>query len=369
MQAPDTDRGRRRFLTLAGTTALAGSAAAGGLAAPALAQDKIRLRMVSAWPKNAPGVGVNAERFARRLEALSDGRIEVRFFAAGELVPPFGVMDAVSQGTADLGHGTPYYYAGKVPAAHFFTGVPFGLDANEFAAWCRFGGGQALWDETMAPFGIKPFYAGSSGSQALGWFNREIKTLDDLQGLKFRIAGLGGEVMRRLGVVPVLTPPGEIAAALSSGVVDAVEWIGPWNDIAFGLQRYAKYYYMPGVFEPGPGLEVIVNTKTYEGLPAGLQEAIRTAAEATANETLADFTYHNIVAYQTVLSQGVALRTMPQPIVERMAEVSKDVIAEVGNSQPTAKKVYDSYVAFLAQAKAYSPKGLEGTLAMRALGG
>ncbi len=349
---------RRGFL---GATAAAGLAAA----VPAQAQDSFQLTMVSAWPKNAPGVGVNAERFATRLEALSGGRITVRFFAAGELVPPFEAFDAVAQGTADLAHSTPYYWTGKAPALHYFTGVPFGLTATEFSAWLEFGGGQALWDEVTAPFGIQAFYAGSSGTQAGGWFNKEINTLDDFKGLKFRIAGLGGEVLKRLGVATVLTPPGEIAPALASGAVDGADWVGPWNDIAFGLHRFAKYYYMPGFHEPGPSLEILVNSATYVGLPPELQAAVKEAARATALETLADFTYHNIETFPRLAEEGVELRRFSDEIVSKLGEVSEEVLSEIAARDELTGRVHASYMDFLGKAVAYAPHAEQGILQMR----
>ncbi|MEX0921161.1 MAG: TRAP transporter substrate-binding protein [Rhodovibrionaceae bacterium] len=357
----ETKTSRRGFL---GATA----AAAGLAAAPssARAQDTIQLTMVSAWPKNAPGVGVNAERFARRLEALSGGRIAVNFFAAGELVPPFEAFDAVAQGTADLAHATPYYWTGKAPALHYFTGVPFGLTATEFAAWLEFGGGQALWDEVTAPFGIRAFYAGSSGTQAGGWFNKEINELDDFKGLKFRIAGLGGEVLKRLGVATVLTPPGEIAPSLASGAVDGADWVGPWNDVAFGLHRFAKYYYMPGFHEPGPSLEILVNEETYAGLPEELQAAVREAARAGALETIADFAYHNIETFPRLAEEGVEVRRFSDEIVRELGRVSEEVLAEIAESDELTGRVHASYMAFLRKAVAYAPHAEQGILEMRA---
>ena len=345
---------------------LGAAAAAGALAAtPAAAQETIQLTMVSAWPKNAPGVGVNAERFATRLEALSGGRIKVRFHAAGELVPPFESFDAVAQGTADLAHATPYYWTGKAPALHYFTGVPFGLTATEFAAWLDFGGGQALWDEVTLPLGVRAFYAGSSGTQAGGWFNKEINTLDDFKGLKFRIAGLGGEVLKRLGVATVLTPPGEITPALASGAVDGADWVGPWNDIAFGLHRFAKYYYMPGFHEPGPSLEILVNEKSYQGLPEDLRAAVRAAARATALETTSDFTYHNIETFPRLAEEGVEIRRFSDEIVEKLGEVTREVLAEIAASDELTGRVHDSYMGFLRKAVTYAPHAEQGILAMR----
>jgi TRAP-type mannitol/chloroaromatic compound transport system substrate-binding protein len=232
---------------------LTGGGVAGALAAPhvARAQETHNWSMAMTWPTGAPGVGVNAERCARMIETMSGGRISITLYGAGELVPPFEVFDAVAEGTAQLGHGAPYFWQGKDRVFHFFTGVPFGFTAAEHSGWLYFGGGQELWDRAYEPFGVRAFYAGSSGPQAGGWFAHPIESLDDLQGLNMRIAGLGGEVMRRLGVNVVLLPPGEIYGALQAGTIDAAEWIGPWNDLAFGLYRIAKYYYMPAFHEFG----------------------------------------------------------------------------------------------------------------------
>jgi TRAP-type mannitol/chloroaromatic compound transport system substrate-binding protein len=353
---------RRRFL------AATGAAAAGAtVAAPAIAQGAPqKLTMVTTWPKNAPGVGVNAQRFADRLAALSAGKLEIDLLAAGELVPPFESLDAVSEGTADLAHSTPYYWAGKAPALHYFTGVPFGLTAVEFAAWLRFGDGQPLWEEVYAPFGVVPFYAGSSGTQAGGWFNKEIESVDDFQGLKFRIAGLGGEVLRRLGAAPVLTPPGEIMPALAAGTVDGADWIGPWNDIAFGLHRFAEYYYMPGFHEPGPGLEVIVNADVYAGLDPDLQEAVRTAAWATSLETLADFTFNNVQAFEAMLEEhDVKVRRFPPAVVDRLGAETLAVLEEIAASDPLTGRVHESYMEFWRKARTYAPHGEQGILEMR----
>lgn len=361
------NRDRRRFMAAGGTAALGAAAAAGGaFPTPALAQKVRRLNMIMAWPKGAPGVGVNAERFARRLERLSGGRIEMSFYGAGELVPPFEVLDAVSGGTADLAHSSPYYWAGNSQALHFFTGIPFGLTASECAAWLAYGGGQELWDEIYEPYGVKPFYAGTSGTQFGGWFNKEIKSLEDLKGLRFRIAGLGGEVMRRLGVSPVMTPPAEIPVALASGAVDAVEWIGPWNDAAFGLQRMAKYYYTPGIMEPGPGLEIMINGRVWADLPEDLQEAVRSAAHATAFETYADFIYHNTMSFSEMLAENeVEMRTFPDDVMQAVAREIVAVLDEFSAADETFARVRASHDAFLRKTLAYSPHAEEGLLQAR----
>lgn len=360
--APSVDR--RRLLGLAG----AGAAAA--LAAPAVvrAQERITWTMPIAWPKNTPGVGVNAQRVADMIGEMSGGRLTVNLFGAGELVPPFEVFDAVSQGTAQIGHGTAYFWQGKNPVFHFFSGVPFGLTAQEHAGWLYFGGAQELWNRAYEPFGVIPFYAGSSGPQAGGWFGKEINGLDDLKGFKMRIAGLGGEVMRRLGVNVVLLPPGEIFAALQGGTIDAAEWIGPWNDLAFGLYKVVNYYYMPAFHEMGPALEVIVNKAAYEALPDDLKAIVRRAAMAAADQTFADFTYHNAEAFGPILEQeGVQLRTWPDDVVMALAEESEKVLAELGNANALAKEVYDSFVAYRLKAAAYAKASDQRMLEMRSM--
>ncbi|MCK6452153.1 MAG: TRAP transporter substrate-binding protein [Alphaproteobacteria bacterium] len=358
---------RRHFLASAGV-----AAAAAPLAAPALAQGKIEWKMVTAWPKNAPGVGMNAQRLADRITALSEGRLSVKLFAAGELVPPFGGFDAVASGAAEMCHATPYYWQGKTKAVHYFTGVPFGMTAPEMMGWIYFGGGQALWDEVYDKFGLKGFYVGSSGVQSGGWFRKEIKSVADLKGLKFRIAGLGGDVFKKLGVVVTLTPPGEIFAAMQSGAVDAAEWVGPWNDLAFGLHRIAKFYYQPAFHEPGPALEAIVDKKKLLALPPALQKIVESACQATAAETLADFTRHNIEALEPLVrDHGVQLRLWPDDIVKAAGAAWKEVQAEVVAGDALTAKVNDSFVAYLKKARQWAKWSDLPMLRMReeALGG
>ena len=276
-------------------------------------------------------------------------------YAAGELVPAFEVFDAVSSGAAEMGHASPYFWQGKDKTFHFFTGVPFGLFANEHMGWIWFGGGQALWEKAYAPFGVQPFFCGSSGPQAGGWFRKEIKTVDDFKGLKMRIAGLGGEVLRRLGVNVVLLPPGEIFQAMQSGTIDAAEWVGPWNDLAFGLFRVAKNYYMPSFFEFGPSLELMVNKKLFDALPDDLKEIVKRAAYASAAESYADFSYHNVVSMKPLMEkEGVQARVLSDDIVKVLAKETKAVMAEIAGTSPLAKEVFDSFEAFRAQATSYA---------------
>ena len=254
---------------------LLGSAAigmTGAIAAPYVARAAtMRWRMVTSWPKRLPGPGMSAERVAERIRALSGGRLEITVSAAGEVVPAFEVLDAVGSGVAEMGHTAAFYWQGKDPAAAFFTTVPFGLTPGEHVAWVDAGGGQALWDEIYASFGVKPFMAGNTGVCMGGWFRRELASLSDLRGLKIRALGLGGEVFRRLGATPQTTPPAEILASLQSGVLDAAEFVGPGSDIALGLYRLAPYYYGPGFNKPNGTGECIVSLKAWNALDGELQ--------------------------------------------------------------------------------------------------
>lgn len=356
---------RRQFLkTAAATGAAAGAASA--FPAPAISQNTIEWRMVTPWPRNAPGVGVNAQRLADKITEMSGGRLTVKLFAAGELVPPFQCLDAVQTGTADMAHGSPYFWQGKSKALNYFSGVPFGLTAWEMGAWLRFGGGQELWDELYGQFGLKGFYAGNSGVQAGGWFREEIKGLDDLQGLKMRIAGLGGAVMRKLGVQVVLTPPGEIFPSMQSGVVDAAEWVGPWNDLAFGLHKIAKHYYNPAFHEGGPALECMVDREKLAALPKDLQKIVEYAAAASADEALADFTRHNAKFLGILVKEhGVQLHTWPEDIVLALGKASKEVLAELAATDEMTAKINQSFSAYLNEARNWSKWSDQRFLAMR----
>ena len=203
-------------------------------------------KMITTWPKNFPGLGTGAENLANLINKLSSGRIKITVYGAGELVPAFEIFDAVSRGIAELGHGSAYYWKGKNESLQFFSTVPFGLTANEMNAWLYYGGGQELWQKAYSKFNLVPMAAGNTGIQMAGWFNKEINSLDDLKGLKMRIPGLGGEVLKRAGGTPVNLPGGELFTALKTGTIDATEWVNPYNDLAFGLHKAAKYYYYPG---------------------------------------------------------------------------------------------------------------------------
>lgn len=324
------------------------------LAAPAIAQGNIRWKMPTSFPAKAPGVGTNATSFAKRVEEMSGGRLTFEVFSGGELVPPFAVEDAVQQGTAEIGHSTPYYAASKDSALHFFSAIPFGLSANEHTAWLRYGGGQDLWNEIYAERGLVPFYSGNSGVQSAGWFKNEITSLDDLSGLNMRIAGLGAEAMRKVGVNAVLLPPPEIFTSFQSGAIDAAEWVGPLLDQAFGLNKVANYCYLPAFHEPSAALEVVVNQEAFDSLAPDLQAIIEGAALATSVETLGQFDHFNALAFQQLKEKGVIFSAFPDDVTEALRSASADVMAENAAANPNFARVRESYDAALSNAVDYA---------------
>ncbi len=344
-----------RKITRRRVAAAAGLGLAGSLAAPALAQNKLRWRMVTSWPKRLPGPGMSAERVASRIGALSGGRLEVTVSAAGEIVPAFEVLDAVGSGVAEMGHTAAFYWQGKEPAAVFFTTVPFGLTPNEHVAWIDAGGGQALWDEIYARFGVKPFMAGNTGVCMGGWFRREIRSRDDVKGLKIRSLGLGGEVYRLLGAIPQTTAPGEILVALQSGVLDAVEFVGPGSDIALGLYRFAPLYYSPGFNKPNGTGECIVSLKAWQALDAELQAVVSHACATEAAFALAEMERLNIEALRTLTGRdNVQLRTFPAELITAARREARGVLADVAGKSPGARKVHDAYTDFLDKISPWS---------------
>ena len=340
---------RRKFIKHLGS----GSIVAGAtLSAPSMlhAKEQIRWKMVTAWPKNFPGLGTNANLLAALIEEMSGGRIKVKVYGAKELVPAFEVFDAVSRGTAEMGHAGAYYWKGKSEAVQFFSSVPFGLTAQEMNAWLYYGGGMELWRELYDPFGLVPAATGNSGVQMAGWFNREINTVDDLKGLKMRIPGLGGEVLQRAGGTPVTIPGGELFTALQSGTIDATEWVGPYNDLAFGFYKVAKYYYYPGWHEPGTTMECMINKKAFNALPKDLQAIVLNACKAANMDMLAEFTARNNQALETLVDKhNVQLKALPDPVLKKLHELSNAVVLELADKDPMAKKIYQSFSQFRKQ--------------------
>ena len=350
----------RRMFTIA--------AAAGLIAAPSIARAQtVKWRMVTSWPKRLPGPGMSAERVASRIRTLSGGRIDITVYAAGEVVPAFEVLGAVGNGVADIGHTAAFYWQGKMPAAAFFTTVPFGLTPGEHVAWIEAGGGQALWDELYAPFGVKPFMAGNTGVCMGGWFRREIKSAADLRGLKLRSLGLGGEVYRRLGATPQTTPPAEILTSLQSGVLDGAEFVGPGTDIALGLYRVAPFYYYPGFNKPNGTGECIIARKVWDALSDELKAIVAHACAAEAGYALAEMERLNAEALRALVKDhGVKLTAFPDDVVAAARKEAHDVMDEMFAVHSDLRgKISGSYDNFRERTAPWSHVSIEAVLRAR----
>lgn len=310
-------------------------------------------KMITTWPKNFPGLGFAAENFSRAVEEMSNGRLTVHVYGAGEIVPALEVFDAVSQGVVDAGHGAAYYWKGKVPASVFFTSVPFGLNAQEMNGWLHYGGGLELWQEAYAPYNLLPMAGGSTGVQMAGWFNREINSIEDLKGLKMRIPGLAGEVFAAAGGTAVTIAGGELYTSMQTGVIDALEWVGPYNDKSLGFHEVAKYYYYPGWHEPGSILEFIVNKDSLEALPTDLQAIVKYASRAISQDMLDEYTARNNAALESLIEEGVQLRRLPDDVLLALWQGSQVVMQKLVASDPMAAKVYESYRKFYKGARNY----------------
>ena len=345
----------------------AGVALAGTLAAPAVVRAQTqRWRMVTSWPKRLPGPGMSAERVAERIGALSGGRLQVTVYAAGELVPAFEVLDAVGGGVAEMGHTAAFYWQGKEPAAAFYTTVPFGLTPLEHVAWVDAGGGQALWDELYAPFGVKPFMAGNTGVCMGGWFRRDMNGPEDLKGLKIRSLGLGGEVFRRLGATPQTTPVSEILTSLQSGVLDAAEFVGPGTDIALGLYRVATLYYGPGFNKTNGTGECIVSRKVWDAADAETKAIIAHACAAEAAYALAEMDRLNAEALAVLTTRdNVKLKSFPPAVVTAARNEATGVVGDLAGRSAIARRVYDSYNGFRERTAAWSRVSLKAVLEAR----
>ncbi len=317
-------------------------------------ETSIEWKLVTTWPKGLPGLGSAPENFARRVGEMSNGRLTVRVYGAGEVVPPFEVFDAVSQGVAEMGHGASYYWKGKIPSSVFYTAVPFGMTAQEMNGWLHYGGGLELWRELYAPFGVRPFAGGSTGVQMAGWFNRELKSASDLDGLKMRIPGLAGEVFAASGGTAVRLAGGEIYTSMQTGVIDAVEWVGPYNDRTLGLMEVAEYYYYPGWHEPGAMLEFTVNQAAFDRLPADLQAIVEGAARATNQDMLDEFTARNNESLTTLLEEhSTKLRPLPDDVMDVLHSNAEIALEQLKKDDPMAQKISASYEAFLDGVRTY----------------
>ncbi|MCF6329666.1 MAG: TRAP transporter substrate-binding protein [Henriciella sp.] len=343
---------RRKLLGAAtlGTAGLAATACGqstgteGGVAAPAIKRKTTRLTMTTTWPKDLPGLGTAAQRVADRVAELSEGQLEIRVYAAGELVQAFGAFDEVASGNIDMYHGAEYYWQSKSKAFNFFTAVPMGMTAAEIMGWIDFGGGQALWEELSAQHGVIAFQGANTGHQMGGWFKKEIHSLDDFRGLKMRIPGLGGDVVRALGGAAEALAGPDIYQALQTGRIDATEWVGPWNDYFLGFHREAKFYYGPGFHEPGSSLAVGINKKKWDSLTPTEQAIIRSVCNETNHLSVGEFAYQNGVYLEKLKTEeDIELRRFPDDVMARVKEISADVRSDAGKGGDIEGRIYASF--------------------------
>ena len=335
---------KRRDL-LKGGVAAALATGASTVAAPAIAASRIEITMVSTWPRDFPGLGTGAQRFAERLSAMTDGRIKVTYFASGERVKTFDAFDEVASGNAQMYHGADYYWKGKHPGLAYFTAVPFGMTYTEINAWMQFGGGQELYDELTAEFGLKSLPCGNTGVQMGGWFRKEMRSAADFKGLKMRMPGLGGDVIAKLGASPVSLPGGQIYENLMSGAIDATEWVGPWNDSFMKFYEAAKFYYYPGMHEPAAQLSIGMNKKFWDGLSKSDQLIIKAAAEMENSIMMSEYNAKNGAALAKLIAeQGVKLRSFSDDIYDSFGDAAAEVFEEVQQHSPLAKKIHQSFL-------------------------
>lgn len=350
---------------------LAGAGLAGAafsFPAPAIAQGIRQLTMVTDWPEG-PGILASARRLAQTITEASQGRIRIEVSASGAVVRPFQTFDAVQSGVADMFHSHIGFFEKKSPAFHFFSVVPYGFTADEIFAWVHFGGGQTLWDQLTGEFNIKALLCCSPGAQMGGWFVNEIASIEDFKGLRYRMAGLGAEVYRRLGAIVVLLPGAEIVTALRSGAIDACEWIGPWLDTTMGLHKAARFYYYPGWHEPGSALALGINKRVWESFDKGDQHLIQAAAASEYVVSLAEFNANNALALLQLQTGGrVEIRKFDDAMLRTFAEISKDVVAQAGSGDELSAKIYQSYVQFRSTIGDWNKVAEGGYLSIRTFG-
>jgi TRAP-type mannitol/chloroaromatic compound transport system substrate-binding protein len=357
---------RRQFLKGA---AVAGAAGTSAIVTPAIAQSRIEWKMVTTWPKNFPGQGTSAVRLAETVERATEGRLKIQVFAAGELVPPFESFDAITRGAADAMHATPYYWPNKSKALMFFSTVPFGMTTSEKEAWMQFGGGQQIWDKIMDQFGMKGFHAGSTGVQMGGWFNKEITNAESVRGLKMRIPGLGGEALKKLGMTVINLPGGEIFAALQSGAIDATEWVGPWNDLTFGFYKAAKFYYWPGMHEPGTFAEFTVDKKKLTALPRDVRQILEAVVYAESLRFTAEFNARNGQSLETLIrTHNVQLRRFPNDFLQAYGTACGEVIQELRDGgDAVTKETIESFLKSRRELAAWNRIAEQGFMNARLL--
>ena len=345
---------RRSFLKGTAVVGAAG-AATGTLATPAISQGLRQWRMVTTWPKNFPGLGTGAELLAKIIDRGSEGRLKIEVFGAGQLVKPFDSLDAVIAGEVEMGHGTPYYWRKKIPAIAFLSAYPYGMTAQEQNGWIQYGGGQQLAEEMYASLGCKYFVSGNTGVQMGGWFNKEINALEDYRGLKMRIPGLGGEVIKAAGASTINLPASKILNAMETGQIDAMEWVGPYNDLALGVYKHAKYYYYPGWHEPGTTLDNFINIKEWNKLPSDLKTVVEAANIAVNQLVLSEFVARNNSALKTLVGKhGVILKQFPDDVLAGFSTLSNKVVNDLASSDALSRRVLDNILTYRTEAVAWT---------------
>jgi TRAP-type mannitol/chloroaromatic compound transport system substrate-binding protein len=334
---------RRAFLQ--GAVVASGASA---ISAAALAQTapQVKWRLTSSFPKSLDTIFGTAQILAKYVADATDNRFQIQTFGAGELVPGLQALDAVSRGGIECAHTPTYFYIGKDPTLAFGTGIPFGLNARQSQAWWTFGGGGEIVNEVLKRFNVVGLVAGNSGCQMGGWFRKEINGVDDLKGLKFRIGGMGGAVLARLGVVPQQIQPGDVYPALERGSIDAAEFVGPYDDEKLGLHRVAKYYYYPGWWEGGAMLHLCVNLDSWNALPKSYQAILAQACEAANNWMLAKYDIVNAPALRRLVAAGAELRAFPAPVMDACFQAAQEYYAGLAAGNPGFKRALDSLEAF-----------------------
>ncbi len=362
---------RRKFVKsaglaagLAGTAGVLGACGQGGTATGSAGGDgdytkTFNWKMVTTWPRDFPGLGTGAANLAKMIGEMSNGRLNIKVYGGGELVPPLEVFSAVQQGTSEMGHGAAYYWRGHIKSSLIFTGIPFGMIPQELNGWLYYGGGLELYRRAYEPHGLVPFVAGNSGTQMGGWFNKEINSVADLRGLKMRMPGIGGEALERAGGTPINVPGSEVFTALQSGVVDAAEWVGPWNDQAMGLFQAAKYYYYPGWQEPGSALECIINAKAWAQLPPDLQAIVKYACAAVTTDMQADFEANNGSKLQSLVNEhNVQLRAFPDDVLAELKRHTFDILDELARQDEMARETWHSFRDFMEEVRGSTDTGV-----------
>ena len=339
---------RRNFIRSAGVAA----AAVPAIAAPAIAQSmpELKWRLTSSFPKSLDTIHGAADTFAKAVSEATDGKFQIQIFPPGELAPAFEAANEVGKGSVEMCHTASYYFWGKDPTYALGTAVPFGLNARQQNGWMYHGGGVDLMNEFYTTQNLIGYPCGNTGAQMGGWFRNEIKSVADLQGLKFRAGGFAGKVLSRLGVVPQQIPGGEIYPALEKGTIDAAEWVGPYDDEKLGFYKVAKYYYYPGWWEGGAMLHILINSAKWAELPPAYQSIVRTAAMAANSDMLAKYDARNPAALKALVAGGAVLKPFPADVMDACFKAANETYAEITASNPGFKKVYDSMTAFRADA-------------------